>query len=68
MPADIANVKWFMLRYDLQPGGVRDSFLDSWVSQAHGIFSQLGIEEGEWGEYCEFIVVLVRGLVLIDTH
>ena len=67
MPVDIASVKSFELFYDLWSGGVWDSFVDSWLSQAHGIFSQLGIEEGEWGKYCEFSVVLVRVLVLIDA-
>ena len=65
-PADIASVKSFELCYNLQPVGVWNSFVDSWVSQAHGIFSQLGIEECEWRKYCEFIVVLVRAVVLID--
>ena len=67
-PADIASIESFELCYDLRPGGVWDSFVDSWVLQAHGIFSQLGIEEGEWRKYCEFIVVLVRVLVLIDVY
>uniref|UniRef100_A0A0W0G9T6 Uncharacterized protein n=1 Tax=Moniliophthora roreri TaxID=221103 RepID=A0A0W0G9T6_MONRR len=51
LPSDIQSLqdRQFQLYYDLL--GEWNEFAESWLSQAHNVFSQLGICEDEWGEY-----------------
>ncbi|KAK7019770.1 hypothetical protein VNI00_017936 [Paramarasmius palmivorus] len=50
-PLDLGSIESFDLYYDLQPGTMWDSFLESRLSQAHAIFRQLGIREDDWEQY-----------------
>uniref|UniRef100_A0A0W0FLK2 Uncharacterized protein n=1 Tax=Moniliophthora roreri TaxID=221103 RepID=A0A0W0FLK2_MONRR len=43
--------RWW-LSYDLFHGGRKLDIQKTWLVQAHSVFSQLGIHEEEWEEYC----------------
>ncbi|KAI3606077.1 hypothetical protein WG66_004005 [Moniliophthora roreri] len=46
-PEDVQDVRAMTLHYVLNG---TDDFCDSWLAQAHSVFSQLGIHEDDWGE------------------
>ncbi|KAK7018679.1 hypothetical protein VNI00_018334 [Paramarasmius palmivorus] len=48
-PSEIKDLGSFALSYDIWPWQTWDDLVASWLSQAHGIFGQLGIGEQEWG-------------------
>jgi hypothetical protein len=50
--SDLRGLQAFALHYRLWPWNLWTDFTESWCSQAHGIFDQLGIEEDERSEYC----------------
>ncbi|KAI3602665.1 hypothetical protein WG66_009350 [Moniliophthora roreri] len=51
LPSDVQNLQnqWLGLRYGLL--GEQQEFTESWLSQAHSVFSQFGICKDEWEEY-----------------
>ncbi|ESK90993.1 hypothetical protein Moror_16391 [Moniliophthora roreri MCA 2997] len=52
LPMDIQDLSAVELGYVLRPSLGQDDLMPSWLAQAHDIFSQRGIYEDEWKDYC----------------
>ncbi|ESK83309.1 hypothetical protein Moror_8818 [Moniliophthora roreri MCA 2997] len=49
---DLQHFEAITLTYTPSSAEETSVFVDSWLTQAHGVFSRLGIHEDEWREYC----------------
>uniref|UniRef100_A0A0W0GDN8 Protein kinase domain-containing protein n=1 Tax=Moniliophthora roreri TaxID=221103 RepID=A0A0W0GDN8_MONRR len=49
---DLQHFEAITLTYTPSSAEETSVFVDSWLTQAHGVFSQLGIHRGECEEYC----------------
>jgi hypothetical protein len=52
--SEVQELQGIELRYDLHPGGEWALLAESWLAQAHSVFSQLGIHEDDWGDYGKY--------------
>ncbi|KAK7022829.1 hypothetical protein VNI00_016910, partial [Paramarasmius palmivorus] len=48
---EIQDLQGIELQYALHPAEEQAILLESWLAQAHCVFSQLGIHEDDWGDY-----------------
>jgi hypothetical protein len=51
MSTEIQQLQGIELRYVLYPF---EELAESWLAQAHGVFSQLGIREDVWEDYGKY--------------
>ena len=54
---EIQGLQGIELRYALYSGGESGILSESWLAQAHSVFSQLGIHEDDWEAYGKFLVL-----------
>ena len=51
---DLQGIELSYLLYPLEECGI---LAESWLAQAHSVFSQLGIHEDDWEDYGKFLVL-----------
>ena len=51
---EIKDLQGIELQYSLYPSEEWDILAESWLAQAHSVFSQLGIHEDDWVDYGKF--------------
>ena len=56
MSTEIQYLEGIQLRYRVYPLEEWHILVESWVAQAHSVFSQLGVQEDDWGDYGKFLV------------
>ncbi|KAI3613145.1 hypothetical protein WG66_001600 [Moniliophthora roreri] len=61
-PADAQHVKRMTLHYSTSRGNEWDMFMESWLAQAHSLFTRLHIPNDTWHRYG------VQGSVWFDLH
>ncbi|ESK87769.1 hypothetical protein Moror_15359 [Moniliophthora roreri MCA 2997] len=50
-PMDIRNLRSMRIGYDISPRAEWYTLAESWLGQAHSVFSRLGIRGDEWDDY-----------------
>ena len=55
--SEIQHLQGIELRYVVNPEEEWVILAESWLAQAHSVFSQLGIHEDDWGDYGKFLVL-----------
>ena len=57
MSTEMQDLQGIELRYGVYPWDEWDILANSWLAQAHSVFSQLGIHEDDWEDYGKFLVL-----------
>ncbi|KAK7042988.1 hypothetical protein VNI00_008726 [Paramarasmius palmivorus] len=57
---EMPDLQGIELLYTLDPGEEQFILADTWLAQAHSVFSQLGIHKDGWEHYCALDALILR--------